>query len=432
MNGFAEAPRRVVVTGVGMLSPLGDSPQALLEALCAGRSGLRPIEGFPTDGLPQAPAGELAFEPRQYLPKGNLRPLDRTGRLATAAAQLALTRAGISEEMRQEKKAGLVLGTMYGSVHTISAFDGRALEAGPKYVKPFDFANSVINAAAGQTAIWHGLPGINSTVTGGPSAGLQALAYAVDAIRGGRADLLLAGGAEELCFESYLACVRAGLLAGSRNGGPPRSVPYDAASNGFALGEGTALLVLEELESAQARGADILAELRGHATTFDVSRGEDSAVAARAVERTVALALEDAAADPAAVAAVSVSATGRLHADLYEAAGIVAALGRSDVPVCAVKGQLGESMGAGGAFQTVTLLAALTAGTLPGITGLSQVTKACPFEHLSAEPRPMATTGGGIGLVTSVALDGNVSTLVFDTALGTAPDTALDTKEATP
>jgi 3-oxoacyl-[acyl-carrier-protein] synthase II len=320
--------------------------------------------------------------------------------------------------MREKKKAGLVLGTMYGSVRTIAAFDARGLEAGPKYVKPFDFANSVINAAAGQTAIWHGLPGINSTVTGGPTASLQALAYAFDAIRGGRADVLLAGGAEELCFESYQACARAGLLAGVGNGEAPRSVPFDAASNGFALGEGAALLVLEELEGARARGATILAELRGHASTFDISRGEDSAVAAQAMERTVRLALEDAAMEPADVVAVGTSACGRLRADVSEAAGIVAALERSDLPVCAVKGLLGESMGAAGALQAVALLAALAAGTLPGIAGLTDVAPGCPLEGLTAAPRTLVSPGPQIGLITGAALDGPVSAVVLEAVEG--------------
>ena len=212
----------VVITGRGVVSPLGDRGGHLHRALAEGRSGLVPITGFDPAAagaeLSFRAAGEIAFEPRDYLPEGNLRPLDRTAQLVIAAAGLALADAGLGLEGRAEQQIGLVLGTMYGSLRTIAAFDQRALEAGPKYVKPFDFANSVINAAAGQTAIWHGLSGVNSTVAGGPVAGLLALAYAADTIRGGRARVVLASGGEELCFESAFAFDRSGLLAGSRNG----------------------------------------------------------------------------------------------------------------------------------------------------------------------------------------------------------------------
>ena len=416
MNGPSTKTRRVVVTGLGLLSPLGDSVEVLLDALDSGREGLRRELPFASRGegaesLPATPAGWLDFQPRDYLPEGNLRPLDRTGQFAVAASQLALAKAGVDEAQREDREAGLVLGTMYGSVHTIAAFDHRALEAGPKYVKPFDFANSVINAAAGQTAIWHRLPGINSTVTGGPTAGLQAIAYAADAIRWGRAELLLAGGAEELCFESYLSFSRSGLLAGSRNGGPPRPVPFGQGRNGLALGEGACLLVLEERERALERGASILAEILGHATTFDVSRGKDRATAAQAMAATVGGALSESGATGEQVAAVSTGANGSPGADLHEAEGIVQALGRGDVPVAAVKGQLGESLGAGAAMAAAVLIESLRNRRLPGIRGLDEVDREIPFQSLVSGSQDLEANG--LGLVTSTGFDGNVSALVL-------------------
>src|SRR5205085_7794233 len=144
-----------------------------------------------------------------------LRPLDRTSRLVASAAQLALNDSGWSEALRNQHEVGLVLGTMFCSVRTISEFDRRAVEAGPAYASPLDFSNTVINAAAGQTAILHDLRGVNTTVSTGVTSGLQAIAYAADLIRGGRARALLAGGADELCFESFYGFERAGLLCRS-------------------------------------------------------------------------------------------------------------------------------------------------------------------------------------------------------------------------
>ncbi|HEY2289057.1 MAG TPA: beta-ketoacyl synthase N-terminal-like domain-containing protein, partial [Thermoanaerobaculia bacterium] len=180
--------QRVVVTGAGALSPLADSPAGLHAALCAGRSGLKPIELFPTDTIGPRRAGEIRpFEPRDYLGDRNLRPIDRTSRLLLVAAQQALEASGWTAELRASREVGLVLGTTFCSVRTIAEFDRRGLQLGPSYASPLDFANSVINAAAGQAAIWHGLRGVNSTISAGEASGLQALAYAVGLIRSGRA-----------------------------------------------------------------------------------------------------------------------------------------------------------------------------------------------------------------------------------------------------
>lgn len=142
-------------------------------------------------------AGEVrGFSARAYLGGGNLRPLDRAAQLATSAAQQALVASGFDQDLRREREVGLALGTMFGSVRTISEFDRRAITAGPIYAKPMAFANSVLNAAAGQTAIWHGLRGINSTVSGGPTSGLLALGSAAETIRQGNASAMLAGGGD--------------------------------------------------------------------------------------------------------------------------------------------------------------------------------------------------------------------------------------------
>ena len=163
--------REVVVTGVGLVCPLGDSLDAVHEALCHGRRAWRtrssdPDQVDPAD-LPELPVADLAdFAPADYLGAANFRPLDRTSQLSASAARLALTDAGWSKEQLAASEVGLVLGTMFGSLSTISGFDRRGLTAGPAYVKPFQFANSVINAAAGQTAIWHDLRGVNATISG--------------------------------------------------------------------------------------------------------------------------------------------------------------------------------------------------------------------------------------------------------------------------
>ncbi len=411
----ARAPRPVVVTGVGVLSPLGDSPEALHRALCRGESALAPVERLPAGELPCRLGAEVApFDPVAYLGEGNFRPLDRTGLLAVVASQLALAAAGWDADARRERQVGLVLGTMYGSAHTISEFDRRALTAGPNYVKPFDFANSVINAAAGQAAIWHGLPGVNATLAGGFAAGLHALAYAADLVASGRSEAVVAGGADELCLESYLGFARAGALCGSNgSGAEPRPVPFDARRNGLAPAEGAALLVLEGVESARRRGRPALARVLGYGAAFDPSRGRDGASAAAAVARAVAGALEAAGLAPAAVDCWSAGADGGPELDAREAAGVAAALGERarDLPVAAVKSMLGEALGASGALQAAALVETLRTGELPGVAGLETTDPDFPLPAVRRESRELAAPR--VGLATALDRHGGAQALLL-------------------
>lgn len=404
-----EDPRRVVVTGAGILTALGDSPMFVHGALCEGRSGLRRLEDMSQNGMRSPQAGELKwFDAGKYLAGGNLRPLDRTSRLGATVAKLALEAGGWAPEMLADLEAGLVLGTMFGSIHTISEFDRRAVVAGPNYAKPMDFANSVINAAAGQMAIWHNLRGVNATIAGGITSGLEAIAYASDLIRTGRATVLLAGGVDELCFESLYGFHKAGWLCGSNNGGAEYPIPFDARRNGFAVGEGAALLVLEEAGAAAARGARILAEIRGHGNCYDPSRGGDER-AADAVRRAVNLALEDSGTAASEIGAVSAAASGSVLGDRHEALGLAAAFGDDLPPVTAVKSMLGEGLGASGAFATIALIESMRSGTLPGVRGLVELEAGLPPIDARPEAREVAARRG---LVDAVGHDGNVAALI--------------------
>ncbi|MEM9555032.1 MAG: beta-ketoacyl synthase N-terminal-like domain-containing protein [Acidobacteriota bacterium] len=434
-NPSRDGRRRVVITAVGSLSALGDD-EAFGHGLAQGTSGLGPLTAFDlavaaergadVAGCRQPQAGEVDFDPRRDLGAANVRPIDRTGRLVAAAAGRALRARGWSADDLQALEIGLVLGTMYGSVHTISAFDRRGLEAGPKYVKPLDFANSVINAAAGQTAIWHGLCGPNSTVAGGLTAGLQALGLATELVRGGRAAALLAGGSDELCLESYVAFVQAGLVAGTSTGAhgdAPRALPFDARRDGFVPAEAAALFLLEDAEGAGARGAHVLGEIVGHACVFDPRRGRDPERAAATLRRAISDALADAALDASAlddgaIDVVSSGASGSRVVDSAEAHGLAKALGRhaAEIPILAVKAQVGEPLGAGGALQTAALLEVLRRGVVPAIHGFETADSGAPDlcrPTTSLELPPRETVRRG--LVTSLGLDGHAAALVFET-----------------
>lgn len=403
---------RVVITGAGIVSSLGDSSIGLQSSLCSGRSAIRPVELFSTAGLGYPLGGEIpSFEAQKYLGRRNLRPLDRTSRLVASAAQLALNESGWSESMRNEEEVGLVLGTMFCSVHTISKFDRRALEAGPAYASPMDFSNTVINAAAGQTAIVHNLRSINSTISTGPTSGLQAIAYATEIIRNGRARAVLAGGADELCFESFYGFDRAGLLCKSDQQAGDYPIPFDKRRNGFALGEGAALLMLESATCARERGARPLAEIAGHGSSLHFAQDEESAVDAIAL--AIRHALDDASTAPQEINCLSASANGSYAGDRYEARGIQSCFGghTSRLPVTAIKSMLGETLGAAGPLQVVALLETMRDGVLPGIRRPVEVDDDFDLDLVGPDNRVIDLK---TALINATGFDGHCCSLVLE------------------
>lgn len=406
--------KRVAITGSGIISSLGDSPALLHWALCHGHTGLHPVEGNCFEQRINRQVGNISlFKPESYLPNKNLRPLDRTGQLVVAAAKLALESSGWTADKLKEQDVGLILGTMFGSVHTISKFDRQALTQGPSCASPLDFANTVINAAAGQTAIWHKLRGINSTIACGATSGLVALGYATDLIRYGHQTAVLAGGADEFCYESFKGFEQAGLLYEVADGtGFP--VPFDARRTGFALGEAAALLMLEEWEAAVARGATILAEIRGYSSTYNPCRGNDG-TGAHSIVRAIEAASEDADTALMEIDCISASGNGSVTADKDEALAIKDVWNghHSQVPVTAIKAMVGETLGPAGALQAIDLIETMRTGMLPGVPELDQYGPELPALNISRQQREVKVH---CGLVNSVGFDGNACSLVISRA----------------
>jgi 3-oxoacyl-[acyl-carrier-protein] synthase II len=398
---------------VGVISPLGDTPARLHDSLCRGLSAIKPVKLFSTAGLGCPLGGEISdFDATKYLGQRNLRPLDRTSRLVASAAQLALADSGWSVEMRNTQEIGLVLGTMFCSLHTISEFDRRALEAGPAYASPMDFSNTVINAAAGQTAIAHGLRGVNTTISTGVTSGLEAIAYATELIRSGRERFVLAGGADELCFESFYGFDRAGLLCRSNATAGDFPIPFDSRRNGSALGEGAALLMLEDGALARERGAKIIGEVVGHGSSYDCSRGQDSNQSVEAIASAIRHAMSDAFLLPHEIDCLSASANGSRTGDRNEAKGVVAGLNGQThkLPVTAIKSMLGETLGASGPMQAVSLLETMRGGILPGTLQLKEVDEDFPLEMAQSENQEADVING---LINSIGFDGHCCSLIL-------------------
>jgi len=402
--------RPVVVTGAGAICALGDRPAAIHSALCDGTSGFATPTIIPADASGGAVVAEVpGFNAQSYFASGNVRPLDRTGRLALVAVERTLQSSDWTLQRRAATPLGLILGTMFCSVRTIGEFDRRAQQAGPEYASPLDFSNTVLNAAAGQVAIWEKLRGINTTVSTGAVSSLDAMGYAARMIRGGRADALLAGGAEELCYESFHGARQAGRLA------PPDGHavrPFDSARAGTALGEGAAFFAFEAEAAARARGATIVARVAGCGSAYDpncksANPGCGSGAVAAAIER----ALKDAELAGADVGFVVASAGGSPTLDQREGVGIAAALG-AHIPVTTIKSLLGDTLGASGALQAICAIESLRTGRLPGVAGLSRLDPAIAIDA-TAETRAIQARHA---LVTAVAPEGNCAAILFSLA----------------
>lgn len=402
---------RVAITGTGVISSLGDSRSSLHASLLSGATSQYQFEESNPHGFSGNGSGGIAsFQGERYLKGKNLRPLDRTGQLVVAAAKLALADSGWTSERLAEQSVGLVLGTMFGSVHTIGKFDRHALEQGPACASPMDFANTVINAAAGQTAIWHNLRGVNSTIASGSSSGLAALRYATDLIRFSGQSAVLAGGADEFCLESFCGFDRAGMLHTCDASGM-FPVPFHTSRTGFVVGEAASLIMLEEWDSAVARGARILAEVRGHGSTYDCSGGEGQQ-AARCIACAMKEALSDGKMSAQDVSCISASANASVSADRDEAVAIDSVFnGKApSIPITAIKSMIGETLGASGSLQTIDMVETLRSRLLPGIRGLEENDSRLPKLNFSSDPREIR---GWTGLINSVGLDGNVCSLLI-------------------
>jgi 3-oxoacyl-(acyl-carrier-protein) synthase len=358
-----------------------------------------------------APTGVLRFfKPESYLKGKHLRPLDRTGQLLASAAQIALRNSGWTAERLARHDVGLVLGTMFGSMHTISEFDRRSLIDGPACASPLNFANTVINSAAAQTAIWHNLRGMNSTTATGATSGLVAIGYAADLIECGRQATVLVGGADEFCFEAFCAFERAALLSGE-NDEAGCFVPFDQRRTGMKLAEAAAVLVMEEWDSAAQRGAYVLGEVRGHANGYN-PKWKQSGYGACGIIRAMRGAMRESRSSPSDIDYITASANGSVVGDRNEGLAIKTVFdGCCDrVQISAIKSNIGETLGAAGVLQAIDLLEAMKSGTISGIAGLGQVDPELSSLNLC---RDSAFVDVQTGMINSVGFDGHACSVII-------------------
>jgi 3-oxoacyl-[acyl-carrier-protein] synthase II len=363
--------RRVVVTGLGAVTPLGSDVPTSWQALVAGRSGVRTITAFDPGRIPSRVAGEVpGFDPSTVLDRKELRRNDRTTQLALVATAEAIADAGLPPRLDGDlaETTGIMLGSGLGGTGTLIDQIGTWATRGPDRLSPFFIPMAIANMASGQAAISFGALGPNFSPTSACASSGHAIGEATETILRGDAEVMLAGGCEAPVFEATVGAFAAMRALSTRNDDPEgASRPFDAGRDGFVVAEGAATLVLEELGHAVARGARIYAEILGYAATADAHHITSPSPGGKGAVRAARRALAKGEVDASAIDLVSAHATSTPEGDPTELMAINAIVGdrAAEVSVTATKSSIGHTLGAAGAIAAVATIKALEDGVVP-------------------------------------------------------------------
>ncbi|MGH7254678.1 MAG: beta-ketoacyl-ACP synthase II [Nitrospirales bacterium] len=377
--------RRVVVTGLGLVTPLGTGLEKAWKALCAGQSGIRRISRFDPSNLPVQIAGEVPdFDPAAYIEKKEIKKMDGFIHFAIGASQLAVDDAGLKITAENADRVGVYIGAGIGGLPGIEHYHTIFKEKGPDRVSPFFIPMVIINLASGQVAIRFGARGPNSCAVTACATGNHCIGDAFRLIQRGEADVMLAGGTEAALTPLSIAGFAAARALSRRNDDPARaSRPFDRDRDGFVLGEGAGVLVLEELETARRRGARIYAEIVGYAMTSDAyhitAPSEDGEGAVRCMD----MAIRDAGVNKSDIGYINAHATSTI-ADKIETLAIKKVFGEQAyrIPVSSTKSMTGHLLGAAGGIEAVFSLLAIHRGTIPPTINVDNPDPACDLDYV--------------------------------------------------
>jgi len=410
-------PRRVVVTGMGLLTALGNDVASSWAGLVAGRSGVATIASFDPSRLQARIAGEVKdLDASHVLDKKELRRTDRYIQFGLVATREAMDQAGLPARLEGEEAArtGVILGTGLGGVGTL--VDGISINAlrGPDRISPFLIPMGIPNVGAGQVAISFGMTGPNFTTASACATGGHAIGEAWETIRRGDADTMIAGGSEAGVYEPLVGGFDSMRALSRRNDDPEgASRPFDTGRDGFVPGEGAGVLILEELGHARARGAPILAELIGYGATADASHITLPAAGGVGAVAAARRALAKAGLRPEDIDHVNAHATSTPEGDKSELQAIQTIFGEhaTAIPITANKSMIGHSLGAAGAMEAVITIQSIREGCVPPTINLEHPDPAA--EGLDLTPNRAARHDIEIALSNSFGFGGQNTALIF-------------------
>jgi len=406
--------KRYVITGLGVLASTGIGKETFWKCLREGRSGIKPVTLFDISSLRTKLAGEISdFDASTLLGPKGLRTLDRTTLLALCASKLALDDAGIQNPIEESAtdEIGVSLGSTMGSVWSISEFDKTALREGPRAVNPALFPNTLINSPASHISIKFNIQGFNSTIATGFCSSIDAIFYALNMMELYNYKMVITGGVEELCEQTYKGFHKIGHLAGSRPGKDELNCPFDKRRNGIMMGEGAGVVVLEELEHALDRNSKIYAEVFGYGTCFDPKSKNIYNPKADGAKEAIKRCLDDAGVRADSVDYISASANSTLDCDVMETRAIESVFEDKarEIPVSSVKSMIGDTFSASGGLNLASVLGAIDSGVIPPTINYEQKDERCNLNYV---PNKAITKKVKKALINSFSPTGNNSALL--------------------
>lgn len=406
--------RRVVVTGMGMLTPLGVDMESSWEGMLAGKSGVRPITSFDTEGYPVRFGGGVPeFDIGEYLPPKEARRMDGFIQYGLVTGIQAMRDSGLEVTDENRHRIGVAVGSGIGGIVTIETCHDVLLSRGPTRVSPFFVPSCIINMVAGHLSIMYGMQGPNIAITTACTTGTHNIGFAARLIAAGDCDAMLAGGAEKSTSPTTMAGFAAMKALSTRNDDPERaSRPWDKDRDGFVLSDGSAVLVLEEYEHARARGARIYCELAGFGMSADASHMTSPAENGAGAAMSMANALRNAELDASDVSYINAHGTSTPLGDVAETMAIKTVMGahKDKVAVSSTKSMIGHLLGAAGSVEAVISILAIRDQVAPPTINLVNPDEGCDLDYVPHNAREMPIN---VTLSNSFGFGGTNGTLLF-------------------
>ena len=406
--------RRVVLTGVGLVSAVGLGTQATWEGLCAGKTGICAITRFDASQFAARIAGEIkGFDPLDFIGKKDVKKMDTFIHYAVAASEFALCDAGLKNDVPLGPDVGVLIASGIGGFGTIEREHRALLQGGPRKISPFFIPASIINMAAGQVSIRYGAKGPNSATCTACSASAHAIGDAFETVKHGAADAMIAGGSEAAITPMGVGGFAAMRALSTRNDEPERaSRPFDRDRDGFIIGEGAGVVILEELERARKRGASIYAEIVGYGMSADsyhmTAPAEDGDGAVRVMEA----ALGQAEVEPSAIDYINAHGTSTPHNDRLETLAIKRCFGEHarSLAISSTKSMTGHLLGAAGGLEAGITALAIRDQVIPPTINLENPDPECDLDYVANERRATPIT---YALSNSFGFGGTNASLLF-------------------
>jgi len=382
---------KVVVTGMGAITPIGNNIENFWQNIKKGECGIGFIKAFDTSEFKIKIAAEVKdFNPREILDFKTVKRMDRFTQMGMAAAVEAVNDAGLDDAQDNDKYDwGIILGTGIGGFLSIEKEKKKIIEKGPGRVSPFFIPMAICNIAAANIAIKFGIKGICDTIITACASGTSSIGSAFRILQQGQADLILAGGSEAAITPLALAGFTSMGALASNNDPQNASIPFDARRNGFVMGEGAGIIVLETLEHARKRNAKIYAEIIGYGATCDAYHITAPAPGGEGGARAIQMAIESAGIKKEKISYINAHGTSTPHNDRCETEAIKSVFGKKayDIPVSSTKSMTGHMLGASGTIEAITCIKALMEGFVPPTIGLTEPAPECDLDYVPLKGR---------------------------------------------